>query len=306
MLRAYREASTPGWRHLGTNGGGWSRAGPTSSGVLGGIRCNLVLRRLGPAERDGGQVSEESDRTLPRLTSRGAVPVQAVTECPLVCPMPSRRSRATGPGLDRAVRARTTAPMRPRAPRAMRAFEGPTHEPREAAGAAVARAVTPDVTPGPAVRPLRRRPLNGRAVMGLQRSAGNSAVVALLAPPPQGRAKTQPAGPIGPGPESGLATMPAQPVVQRKAGGACPPEPGPPPPAAPETDPKFAKVRTDVDSKAKALKAHPTSGSEAKKAAAAAQAPAGDKEAQAKAAQADKMARRQARAASTRRRSSPP
>ena len=48
--------------------GGWSRGGPTWSGVLGGIRCNLVLRRPPRAERE--QLSEESDRPPPRDGSR--------------------------------------------------------------------------------------------------------------------------------------------------------------------------------------------------------------------------------------------
>ena len=49
-----------------------SRGGPTWSGVLGGIRCNLVLRRLPPAERE--QLSEESDRPLPGVALVGDTP----------------------------------------------------------------------------------------------------------------------------------------------------------------------------------------------------------------------------------------
>jgi uncharacterized protein YdcH (DUF465 family) len=115
--------------------------------------------------------------------------------------------------------------------------------------------------------------LSVRSVQRLQASAGNAAVVRLLA---QLDGSDRPAA-------RGMA-------VQRLApGGGCPPPPAAPPKVEPGADPRFRSVKADVGTKKKAIAQHPPATSESKAAQDAAVAPPDDKLAQGKAAQAEKM-----------------
>ena len=116
--------------------------------------------------------------------------------------------------------------------------------------------------------------LDRSTVQRLQASAGNAAVVRLLA---------QRGWLDGHGAVTGVA-------VQRLApGGACPAPPVAPPKTAPGADPRFRSVKADVAAKKKQVAQHPPATAESKAAQDAAVAPPDDKQAQGKAAQAEKM-----------------
>lgn len=119
-------------------------------------------------------------------------------------------------------------------------------------------------------------------MLGLQRSAGNAAVSALVT-------GTAAAGPVAA--PAAAETVDLAPAVQRLAGapGSVPPPPVPPGPPVPAEHPGFKATQVKLSAARRGLAAHAPAQVKADEAARAAKPPADDKEAQAKAAKAGEM-----------------
>lgn len=119
-------------------------------------------------------------------------------------------------------------------------------------------------------------------MLGLQRSAGNAAVTALVT-------GTVAAGPVAV--PAAAETVDLAPAVQRLAGapGSVPPPPVPPGPPVPAEHPGFKATQVKLSAARRGLAAHAPAQVKADEAARAAKPPADDKEAQAKAAKAGEM-----------------
>lgn len=118
-----------------------------------------------------------------------------------------------------------------------------------------------------------------RMFQALQRTYGNAHAARIVAQLQATQAVRQ----------NGNGTATAIPSVQREAAAACPAPPAPPKPAAPQQDPRFKAVGTEVKKDATSLKKHDPAAKKVAETQGAAKPPADDVDSQAKAAKTEKM-----------------